>query len=249
MENTCSQYLILVLLSLSTSPPPPAEASADRLRSVRMHETALTWNQARSYCRSANGDLAIQRYARDVSDFGKICGELRWTCWVGLHDSAVGWRWNNGPNVSLLDANWSAGKPQGANCGTVSRGRLSDNRCAQELFFLCENNHLVLVTEEKTWEEALDHCRALGPDAWDLLSFHNDEEVSHAQDVMAQTQTEEAWVGLRWLAGRWLWLDRTVGGVVSLAECPADGNHCGALSGGGQRARNCVEKRRFLCLK
>ncbi|CAL8316569.1 unnamed protein product [Gadus morhua 'NCC'] len=113
-------------------------------------------------------------------------------------------------------------------------------------------NHLVFVEEKKTWEEALDHCRALEPDASkrrDLLSFHDEEELSYAQEEMTRLQTEEVWIGLRWLAGRWLWMDRTAGGVITLPECPANGNHCGTRSGGGQQARSCVEKRRFFCVK
>ncbi|CAL8239651.1 unnamed protein product [Gadus morhua 'NCC'] len=62
-------------------------------------------------------------------------------------------------------------------------------------------------------------------------------------------QTEGGVDRLRWLAARWLWMDRTAGGRYYPAECPANGNQCGTLSGGGQQARSCVEKRRFFCLK
>ncbi|CAL8366506.1 unnamed protein product [Boreogadus saida] len=182
MENTCSQYLFLFLLSLTTSPPLPVAASIDRLRSVWMHQSAVTWHQAKDY---------------------------------------------------------------------LNNGKLVDNYCDKKLYFLCECN-LVFVEEKKTWEEALDHCRALGRDASkriDLFSFYEEEELSYAREVMTWAQTEEVWIGLRWLAGRWLWMDRNAGGVITLPECPANGNHCGTLSGGGQQARNCVEKRRFFCLK
>ncbi|CAL8325622.1 unnamed protein product [Arctogadus glacialis] len=131
-------------------------------------------------------------------------------------------------------------------CGG-SDGKLSDKPCREKYFFLCEHN--LVLEEEKTWEEALDHCRALEPDASDLLSFHDEEELSHVQEEMTRALTEEVWIGLRWLAGRWLWMDRNAGGVITLPECPANGNHCGTLSGGGQQARNCVEKRRFFCRK
>ncbi|CAL8325610.1 unnamed protein product [Arctogadus glacialis] len=135
-------------------------------------------------------------------------------------------------------------------CGGSDRscwGKLIERLCRREYWFLCEHN--LVLEEEKTWEEALDHCRALEPDASDLLSFHDEEELSHVQEEMTRALTEEVWIGLRWLAGRWLWMDRTAGGVISLPECPANGNHCGTLSGGGQQARSCVEKRRFFCRK
>ena len=142
---------------------------------------------------------------------------------------------------------WHDGHPGSKWCVTVYEGKLFDIACASNLHFLCE--YYLVLEEEKTWEEALHHCRSLEPDASDLLSFHDEEELSHAQDEMTRAQTEEVWIGLRWLAGRWLWMDQTAGGVISLPECPANGNHCGTLSGGGQQARSCVEKRRFFCRK
>ena len=256
MENTCSQYLFLFLLSLSTSPPTPVAASIDRLRSVLLLQYSVTWAEAKNWCRSkldGNYDLAIQRNALDILYFSKICNDLQTTCWDGLRErQGIGWSWINGPNISRLDTNWSAGHPGGTNCGAVYNGKLVDHNCGKVLHYLCEYNHLVFVEEKKTWEEALDHCRALEPDASkrrDLLSFHDEEELSYAQEEMTRLQTEEVWIGLRWLAGRWLWMDRTAGGVITLPECPANGNHCGTRSGGGQQARSCVEKRRFFCLK
>ena len=259
MENTCSQYLFLFLLSLTTSPPPPVAASIDRLRSVWMKRSTVTWDEAKYYCRiiwGVNCDLAIQRNALDISYFSEICNNFQSMCWVGIRDRPViGWSWINGQNISLLDTNWSAGSaghPGGTNCGAVYDGKLVDHNCGKVLHYLCEYNHLVFVEEKKTWEEALDHCRALEPDAskrTDLLSFRDEEELSYAQGEMTRAQTEEVWIGLRWLAGRWLWMDRNAGGVITLPECPANGNHCGTLSGGGQQARSCVEKRRFFCRK
>ena len=255
MENTCSQYLFLFLLSLSTSPPTPVAASIDRLRTVLLRQYSVTWDQAKDGCRlklGGNYELAIQRNALDILYFSKICNDLQTTCWVGLRDrQGIGWGWNNGQNISRLDTNWFAGHPGGTNCGTVYKGKLVDHNCDENLYFLCECN-LVFVEEKKTWEEALDHCRALGRDKskrMDLLSFHDEEELSYTREMMTWAQTEEVWIGLRWLAGRWLWMDRNAGGVITLPECPANGNHCGTLSGGGQQARSCVEKRRFFCVK
>ncbi|CAL8366502.1 unnamed protein product [Boreogadus saida] len=248
MENTCSQYLFLFLLSLSTSPPPPVEASIDRLRFVHSHRSSKAWNHANRYCKSHYGGsstLANARNALDLSYFSEICGGYDERCWIGLRKYLGVWSWSNGQSVSLLNMNWHDQKYYW--CVTVYQGKLSDKPCAEVNFFLCEHN--LVLEEEKTWEEALDHCRALEPDASDLLSFHDEEELSHVQEEMSLALTEEVWIGLRWLAGRWLWMDRNAGGVITLPECPANGNHCGTLSGGGQQARSCVEKRRFFCRK
>ncbi|CAL8325606.1 unnamed protein product [Arctogadus glacialis] len=251
MENTCSQYLFLFLLSLSTSPPPPIEASIDRLRWVHRPSIKKQWGAANDYCKShygGNSTLAIARNASDLSYFSEICGGSDRSCWVGLrHRSDHVWRWANGRSNSLpftILYNWPLADVA---CGGIHQGKLIERLCRREYWFLCEHN--LVLEEEKTWEEALDHCRALEPDASDLPSFHDEEELSHVQEEMSRALTEEVWVGLRWLAGRWLWMDRTAGGNISLPECPANGNHCGTLSGGGQQARSCVEKRRFFCRK
>ncbi|CAL8316561.1 unnamed protein product [Gadus morhua 'NCC'] len=223
MENTCSQYLFLFLLSLSTSPPPPVEASIDRLRWLHRHSIGKKWDDANNYCKShygGNSTLANARNDLDLSYFSEICGGYDDRCWVGLRNQGM--------------------------CGLIHQDRLFNELCGKTFWYLCEHN--LALEEEKTWEEALDHCRALEPDASDLLSFHDEEELSHVQGEMTRVLTEEVWIGLRWLAGRWLWMDRNAGGVITLPECPADGNHCGTLSGGGQQARNCVEKRRFVTI-
>ncbi|XP_056452997.1 uncharacterized protein LOC130387769 [Gadus chalcogrammus] len=250
MENTCSQYLFLFLLSLSTSPPPPVEASIDRLRWVHRHSILKQWWPANRYCKShygGNSTLANARNDLDLPYFSEICGGSDVRCWVGLRYWGINgvWRWENGQRNSLpfqLLYHWYDN-----GCGGIHQGRLIDRHCSNTFWFLCEHN--LVLEEEKTWEEALDHCRALEPDASDLLSFHDEEELSHVQEEMTRAQTEEVWVGLRWLAGRWLWMDRNAGGVITLPECPANGNHCGTLSGGGMQARNCLEKRRFFCRK
>ena len=152
-----------------------------------------------------------------------------------------------GQRNSLPDTIWHDGRPGNYECVYVFQGKLFDTNCRYNIFFLCDHN--LVLEEEKTWEEALDHCRAPEPDALDLLNFKDKEELAHIQDVMAQAQTEDVWISLRWLAGRWLWMDQSAGGIISLPECPTNGNHCGTLSGGGQQARSCVEKRGFFCRK
>ncbi|CAL8366508.1 unnamed protein product [Boreogadus saida] len=250
MENTCSQYLFLFLLSLSTSPPPPVEASIDRLRWVHRHSIKKQWGAANDYCKShygGNSTLANARNDLDLPYFSEICGGSDVKCWVGLRDRGGNgvWRWENGQRNSLPHTIWNGWSGYYANCGFIHQDSLFDVYCGNTFWCLCE--HYLALEEEKTWEEALDHCRALGPDASDLLSFHDEEELSHVQEEMTRALTEEVWVGLRWLAGRWLWMDRNAGGNITLPECPANGNHCGTLSGGGQQARSCGEKRRFFC--
>ncbi|KAK0146193.1 hypothetical protein N1851_014510 [Merluccius polli] len=109
------------------------------------------------------------------------------------------------------------------------------------------------VKENKTWEEAIAHCRVLDVGlaelyeypVSDLLSLHTKEEFAYAQRFVDETQTDEVWIGLRWLADGWLWLDWKPD--YSMPVCPANGMNCGTLSERGKQARNCVERRNFFC--
>ena len=247
MKNPCNQGLLLFLLSLSTIPPLPAEGSIDRLKLVHLFKIALTWDAANDHCRSVDGgkgELASARNALDLASISTVCNNPR-VCWVGLRLMPDGvWMWNNGQDNALLDTTWYTGHPAANNPWGAVHKRQLFSYAPQQYYFVCEQN--LVLEEEKTWEAALHHCRAL---ASDLHSFSRNTELSYAQDEMARTQTEEVWIGLRWLAGRWLWMDSAVRGKISLSGCPANGAHCGTLSGGGQQARSCMEKRRFFCLK
>ncbi|CAL8326700.1 unnamed protein product [Arctogadus glacialis] len=121
-------------------------------------------------------------------------------------------------------------------------------------------DNLIPVKKKKTWDEALDHCRDLivggsislnlrfHPDPmFDILSLNNQSEFEYAQGVASAAQMGEVWVGLRWLAGRWLWLDGHPDDGVALPVCPAKEMDCGMLSEDGRGARNCSERRSFFC--
>ena len=249
MENTCSQYLFLFLLSLSTSLP--VEASRQRLRWAKVSPSEDYFTGPNDNDMSGFGDecynLAIARNELDVSRLSHICrGAGDAHCWVGLRKRGNDWKWLGSDTITSLPVSDRTGQ---AGCGTIQGNKLHAYNCKTPFKALCQYDNLVLVKEEKTWEEALQHCRARGLQ-WDLLSFHDEDELSFTQEELVWTQTEEVWTAQRWLAGRWLWMDRTAGGDISLpAECPANGNHCGTLSESGQHARNCMEKRRFFCVR
>ncbi|XP_029948783.1 C-type lectin lectoxin-Lio2-like [Salarias fasciatus] len=106
--------------------------------------------------------------------------------------------------------------------------------------------------EKKTWEEALEHCRE---EHSDLISI-----VSETDRLLAETEmqrnnlTEHVWIGLRFLADQWLWVD---GETMVYKAWPKGGDEdhqcamwrrCGALTVEGLWGNyNCEEKRYFLC--
>ena len=142
-------------------------------------------------------------------------------------------------------------------CAVVhKRQTLVDEDCFSKHPATSQLDILFLVKQNKTWEEALDSLQGspsvlsfLQPAMLDLLSFHTEEESAYAQSIVREAQTEEVWIGLCFLAGRWLWMDGKTDDGVSSPVCPANGRNCGTLSGKGKQARSCVERRNFFCFQ
>ncbi|XP_037327199.1 dromaiocalcin-1-like [Pungitius pungitius] len=109
------------------------------------------------------------------------------------------------------------------------------------MFFYSIN--ISVVVEEKSWEEALEHCRGINSD---LSSLHSDT------DNMAAPITDRAWIGLRFLGDRWLWvngdpLEYQAWSDGGDQQCPMQ-NRCGALNKGGLwENRDCEERLNFIC--
>lgn len=61
--------------------------------------------------------------------------------------------------------------------------------------FMCYDEMLVLVKDNKTWEEALEHCRSLGGgDIYDLPPLITDDDHQYARERAQEAITDE--VGL-----------------------------------------------------
>ncbi|CAL8348210.1 unnamed protein product [Arctogadus glacialis] len=229
MELPRPEYHVLVfLLSLCLSTPGDFKQGLRNVFSFQGQE--MIWTEAQFTCKATNG--------------------------TGLHRLA------NVRNTSELDDTWyrtdgeenvlplQPGKSELERCAIVYQDNLHTHNCNRKMAHICEKYFFVLVKEEKSWEEALLHCRAMGvdkgllPGSYDLLSLHTHDDLSYAQEELVHAGTREVWVSLRWLAGRWLWID---GEEHSVWECPADWTHCGSLSRQRLDARSCMEKRNFFC--
>ncbi|CAJ1076025.1 dromaiocalcin-1-like isoform X2 [Xyrichtys novacula] len=122
---------------------------------------------------------------------------------------------------------------------------------------------LVLVKEEKTWEEALVHCRTLeakDPDKpvsayenykYDLATLLTDDDHEFAREKAQSATTDEIWTGLRYLAGSWLWVGGEDMNYKNIRECLSEGS-CGTLPIEGDadyEIRSCEERRNFFCYR
>ncbi|TDH17434.1 hypothetical protein EPR50_G00008200 [Perca flavescens] len=132
---------------------------------------------------------------------------------------------------------------------------MATQNCSARFPFVCFADNLVLVKENKTWEEALEHCRALSSTSqpnvrYELVSVQPGEDQDYVMNRVMEADTDEVWAGLRFLAGEWLWVNGASMLYSDLPLCPTVVQHCGALSKnntGSVETKDCSEKRNFLC--
>ncbi|XP_042269881.1 macrophage mannose receptor 1-like [Thunnus maccoyii] len=208
-------------------------------RRMYVHQTQKkTWSEAQRYCRENHIDLATFRNQVELNITSGTCNFTS-KCWIGLHRAKNDvWNWSNGEktrftswsdNFNLLNYN------RNENCVVTADGFLYNWQCDRPHAFLCYKDDLVLVKENKTWEEALEHCRTLDTDPssnnmnYDLPHMHFSGSNWDAGKIIQDAQTEEVWIGLRYLAGCWLWVNRKpLRG--QWPACPATGMYCGTMS-------------------
>ncbi|CAN9505843.1 unnamed protein product [Ophioblennius macclurei] len=219
-------------------------------------EEKKTWAQAQAYCRTHHLDLFRVTDLLDVRKVQAMRG------WIGLYrgDEQSEWTWSGAEELPL-DGDYEI-EEMGGNCIRTRRGdgsfKASD--CSERHSFTCSDEKMVLVRENKTWEEAVHHCRSLG--GWDRqnpassrrnLSYDlvslADDDLDIALQTAEEAATDEVWIGLRFLAGYWWWVNGKPVKRDGLQSCPADGA-CGVLEKSHFQAygsRNCTERRNFLC--
>ncbi|XP_065810640.1 snaclec 5-like [Labrus bergylta] len=104
---------------------------------------------------------------------------------------------------------------------------------------------------KKTWEEALEHCRETHTDLTNLNS--ETERRLALSEIQHNHITKRVWIGLRFLADRWLWLNGDP--MVYKAWRNGDQEHqcplrkrCGALTKEGHWENwDCEERLNFIC--
>ncbi|XP_064827431.1 macrophage mannose receptor 1-like isoform X1 [Oncorhynchus masou masou] len=175
-----------------------------------------TWSDAQSYCREKHTDLASVRNKAEMEAIMTIilinAKNQIYRVWIGLHNSLGVWRWSDQSGSSY--SNWDSGEPNGAGegkegyfCGEViSSGKWNDKGCTQKQPFICYDDELVLVSENKTWSDALRHCRDLD---MELVSAHNQTIQHWVQQKAKKASTPFVWLGLRYTCTLdiWFWVN------------------------------------------
>ncbi|KAK7940149.1 hypothetical protein WMY93_003475 [Mugilogobius chulae] len=128
--------------------------------------------------------------------------------WIGLHHSESEWRWSRG-NLMANFTPWATGEPQtNKHCAYKKNLQLLSDECRSDHTVNCVDEPLVLVRDNKTWEEALEYCRTLkiyphSVQHYELTQLLSADHLHNAQDILQSANVTLAWVGLRYLGDQW----------------------------------------------
>lgn len=213
-----------------------------------------TWSEARDYCRKHHDELSSISNQEENEFFFTMREQGEYIRgWIGLYkDVDDVWKWSGGENVSYF--NWSKAKEnrtEDRKCVMQHRNGWRKMNCTEKLPFYCYDSGLVLVKENKTWEEAMELCR---DQHTDLVSLSSESALAETIKTSREAQTDHVWTGLRYLAGNWLWVngDSVVYQAWShgeMPQCPTWTHRCGALSLKGKHLESwdCADKLNFVC--
>uniref|UniRef100_A0AAY4C1H0 C-type lectin domain-containing protein n=2 Tax=Denticeps clupeoides TaxID=299321 RepID=A0AAY4C1H0_9TELE len=184
-----------------------------------INSTGRTWTEAQIYCRQHYTDLAIIRNSEDNQN---VTSQLTGNTWIGLHRD---WVWSDQNNSTYRS--WTAGLPLNnkASCAVADisqGGTWMGTDCSARFPFICYQDNLVLVRENKTWKEALLYCRQ---NHVDLVSVASEKVQRWVREMAGEASTPYVWMGLRYsyTLNFWLW----VSGEFSCYQSWSTGNGTG----------------------
>ncbi|KAI1901255.1 hypothetical protein AGOR_G00032440 [Albula goreensis] len=245
----------------------------DAAQSYILITESKTWRGAQSYCREHHTDLASVRNHAENQEILQTAGGTG--VWIGLFKDS--WEWSDQSSSSYRNWRSGQPDDDGGKGDCVAMmasgsdpnsGQWSDWNCDILYNFLCykcesiftvgmtpmvtfestATDNLVLVQENKNWDEALSYCRQ---HYGDLVSVST-EQLQHWVEIIAQNaSTAHVWLGLRYSCKMhfWFWLN---GKILPLEN---EYNECGRRgaveSGGGRQWVSLpeTEKLNFICSK
>ncbi|KAK1890587.1 Lymphocyte antigen 75 [Dissostichus eleginoides] len=230
-------------------------------------DQSKNWLQAQSYCREHHTDLVSgitqfhsTEFNKQVDEFKKRVDEFNKPFHRDKHRSShlsIGlfreiWSWSDGKNVSFR--NWdpdSFEDEASKTCAmTMPNGNWSSDNCTEEKPFYCYDDKVILIKENKTWDEALTYCREKHHD---LVSITDSHQQRWVEKRAKMADTEFVWLGMRYTCtlDLWFWVsDRLVCNPNWAPDQMDDCGMAGVMERDGKwykKADN--EKFNFICAK
>ncbi|XP_036002842.1 C-type mannose receptor 2-like [Fundulus heteroclitus] len=235
-------FLLLKLLLTQNNDPAVIHChSTERNSSEKFYliKQNKTWFEAQSYCREHHTDLLSgldQLQGERLKNVLSSTGEKY--VYMGLMRDT--WRWSDGSsfsfrhwNIEFNDERYNSGQ-----CATTvfdDEGRWKNENCADRKPFICYGEKLILIKENKTWEEALYYCR---DHHHDLVTITNLDEQRWVQEKAKKASTDYVWTGLRYTCTLdfWFWVSDEVVSYQNWApdELMDDCDMSGAMETGGE---------------
>ncbi|XP_014835673.1 PREDICTED: C-type mannose receptor 2-like [Poecilia mexicana] len=166
------------------------------------------------------------------------------------------WRWSDGSSFSFRHWNplFNEHKPNSGQCAMTKfdgEGRWTNVNCAERKPFICYDDNVILIKENKTWKDALTYCRDHHDD---LVTITNMDDQRWIQEKVKNASTDYVWLGLRFncTLNFWFWVCKE---MISYQNSTSAGwmNDCnisGAMQAGGEHRwfqRNDTEELNFIC--
>ncbi|XP_016520453.1 C-type mannose receptor 2-like [Poecilia formosa] len=216
------------------------------------------WIEAQSYCREKHTDLISgtkqiqdEEVKNESSPGGRYTDVL-----MGLFSDT--WRRSDGNSFSFRHWNLKFNNQRiisGQCAMTVfdDGGRWKNENCGERKPFICYDDKVILIKENKTWEDALNYCR---DHHHDLVTITNMDDQRWIQEKVKNASTHYVWMGLRYTCTLdfWFWVSNEVVRYKNWAkdEPMDDCDMSGAMETGGEhqwRKKKDTEKFNFICFK
>uniref|UniRef100_A0A8C1PBD1 C-type lectin domain-containing protein n=1 Tax=Cyprinus carpio TaxID=7962 RepID=A0A8C1PBD1_CYPCA len=164
------------------------------------------WTDAQKYCRQKHTDLASVRNESENNQIENMLQDDQ--VWIGLHRL---WVWSD--NSTATFTHWRTGEPSiGTNRNSIcvstgiSDEGWTEELCSEQRPFVCYDDKLVLIRENKMWTEALRYCRDRD---MDLVSVDSEQIQQWVMNVTSSALSDHVWLGLRHscTVGIWFWVN------------------------------------------
>ncbi|XP_051988538.1 macrophage mannose receptor 1-like [Xyrauchen texanus] len=177
------------------------------------NSTDMNWRDAQSFCREKHTDLASVRNQNENEKIQQIINIQTGSdknVWIGLFRDSLEWSDHSESSFRFWRPEEPNYRDNAENCTVISlkdqRGKWEDWRCNKTFSFVCYEDQLVLIKQNRTWNEALRYCREKHVD---LVSIDSQQIQHQVMNVSRSASTTAVWMGLRHSCtmGLWFWVN------------------------------------------